>query len=86
MLVAGGLGPAEQAAGGGYYNDTLADARLFDPATDTWASLPPLPEARQGGVAVALQDGSVLLVGGYAWMYGQDGDTRPTPVRFVPGQ
>lgn len=39
-------------------------ADLYDPATNTWLELPPMPEPRAGGAAVLLDDGSVLVVGG----------------------
>ena len=45
---------------------TNRSAELYDPTTDTWASLPDMPEARAGGAALDLIDGSVLLVGGHA--------------------
>ena len=51
VLFAGGYG-AERVAG------------LLDPATGAWSSLPPMPAGRQGGAAVTLADGSVLIVGG----------------------
>ena len=51
---------------------TTAVAELYDPATNTWS---PLPEARAGGAAVVLTDGSVLLVGGY-------NDPQPPEVRI----
>ena len=85
VLAAGGLGPAERTQQGFYYNDTSSRARLFDPDTDTWSSLPALPEAREGGVAVTLQDGSVLLVGGFASTHSRSESTEPAPVRFIPG-
>jgi hypothetical protein len=76
VLVAGG--------GGISINGTEAGAsdvaELYDPATDSWTAVPGMPGARSGGSAVALADGSVLLVGG--------GDHGATPLttatRFVP--
>ncbi len=56
-----------------------AAAELYDPATDTWSPLPPMPEARAGGAAVVLTDGSVLLVGGY-----NDSIVLTSAIRFVP--
>jgi hypothetical protein len=49
-------------------------AELYDPRTDTWSSLPPMPEALRGGAAVVLTDGSVLLVHGHL----------ASAIRFVP--
>lgn len=43
---------------------TNRSAELYDPRTDTWLPLPPMPENRAGGAPVVLMDGSVLLVGG----------------------
>ncbi len=70
-------------------------ASLYDPATDVWTALPPMPEPRAGGVAVTLTDGSVLIVGGYnetLTFDDTDCETQDQPtglasaVRFVPGQ
>ncbi|MGZ6259804.1 MAG: hypothetical protein ACXWN5_02990 [Candidatus Limnocylindrales bacterium] len=81
VLVAGGSDAA--------YAVTSA-AELYDPATNAWSALPAMPEARAAGAAVALSDGSVLLVGGY-----NDQTTRgscdgssglATAVRFVPAR
>jgi len=41
-----------------------ASAELYDPVTNTWTLLPPLPTPRRRHVCVALADGGVLLVGG----------------------
>ena len=54
-------------------------ARLYDPVTNTWSRLPSLPEERQGGLTVALADGSVLLIDG------SQTSGAATAVRFVPG-
>ena len=65
VLVAGG---ERDTCGVDYCGETyvaLEAASLYDPATDTWTALPPMPEPRAGGVAVTLADGSVLIVGGY---------------------
>jgi hypothetical protein len=56
VLVAGGIDGATVGPS--------TEADLYDPATDTWTTLPPMPEPRARGAAVALPDGSVLLVGG----------------------
>ena len=70
-------------------------ASLYDPATDAWTALPPMPEPRAGGAAVTLADGSVLIVGGYnetADVGDTDCQTQDQPtglasaVRFVPGR
>ncbi|MFI5261470.1 MAG: Kelch repeat-containing protein [Candidatus Limnocylindrales bacterium] len=79
VLVAGGL----DAAGA-----SLGTAQLFDPATNAWSSLPPMPESRAGGAAVALSDGSVLLVGGFNDATTAVACEQPngltSAVRFVP--
>ncbi len=73
-------------AGGTTYNGTASweksrVARLYDPATDTWLSLPPMPTGRQGGMTIALADGSVLLIGGNETSTDSD---AATAVRFAP--
>lgn len=59
VLVAAGhrtTGPAEPA---------LRDAQLYDPASDTWKTVPSLMRtARAGHTATLLPDGDVLLLGG----------------------
>jgi hypothetical protein len=75
-------------AGGDGYGDhpTTATARLYDPDDDSWADLPPLPEARAAGAAVTLPDGSVLVVGGHRQQAAESGvDTfsLPTALRLV---
>jgi hypothetical protein len=75
-------------AGGTTYNgiDTWEKsraARLYDPATDTWSSLPSMPTGRQGGMTIALADGSVLLIGGNDSSTNSD---AATVVRFAPSQ
>lgn len=72
VLVAGGDSPRWDGP------ETRA-AEILDPADDTWTSIPDLPTARAGGIAVPLPDGSVLLVGGH----GYDGFVRET-IRYVP--
>ena len=59
----------------------LADR--YDPATDTWSKLPPMPEpGGVGGPAVALADGSVLILVVTA---SPDGIAMSSAIRFVPG-
>jgi len=65
---------------GGTIRDETSDlelsrvARAYDSVTNTWTRLPSMPTGREGGLTVALADGSVLLVGG----------NDATAVRFVP--
>ncbi|WIX99852.1 hypothetical protein QRX60_38245 [Amycolatopsis mongoliensis] len=59
VLVAGGSGVRP-----GQDDGALAACEAFDPATGTWAPLPPMTDARTDHQAVLLQDGNVLVVGG----------------------
>lgn len=85
VLVAGG-----ERVMGGESDMTTRTANLYDPATDTWTALSPMPEPRAGGAAVTLADGSVLIVGGHdEWPAGGNECTEgptglATAVRFVP--
>ena len=72
ILVAGGGGRE------GWDSTTMAE--LYDPMTDTWANLPPMPEARRDGSALVLADRSILILGGS----GNDG-LLTSAIRFVPG-
>jgi hypothetical protein len=73
----------------------VATAELYSPADDSFAPLPPMPVARSGATGVALEDGSVLVMGGLppeqGCPEGQDCDCGSAPngstsvVRFVPG-
>ena len=47
-------------------------ASLYDPRTDTWAETGPEPAYRQDATATTLQDGRVLIVGG--WRTDTDGN------------
>ena len=67
ILVAGGDGM-------GWSPNTSPTAELYEPTTDTWSALPPMPQARAAGAAVTLPDGSVMLVGGHQ---GQSAGARP---------
>ncbi len=40
-------------------------ARLYDPLLDQWSELPRMPASRAAGAAVALADGSALIVSGF---------------------
>ncbi len=70
VLVAGGYTSRK---GTGDQAETRL-ARAFVPATNGWASLPSMPQARVGGVSTVLTDGSILCIGG----------ADAGPIRFVP--
>lgn len=73
------------AIGGVWFADTgewpdaspSTHARLLEASTVTWTEIDPLPSARMGGVAVPLDDSSVLVFGGLA-----DGEYGREAVRF----
>jgi hypothetical protein len=81
VLVAGGQRPTQ-------YDhrvvttETTSAAELYDPVFDSWTALPPMPGRRAGGAAVALTDGSVIIVGGYA----EVGGALASGFQFIPGQ
>ncbi|HEX5827738.1 MAG TPA: kelch repeat-containing protein [Candidatus Limnocylindrales bacterium] len=71
VLVVGGLMVQGEVAQDGLLYpagpSTVADtAEVYDPATDTWTTVGPLVHPRWMHAALALRDGSVLLVGGTA--------------------
>ncbi len=85
VLVAGGLAGPDFAMGSG----AIADAEIYDPATNTWTATTPLPEPRERASAVTLDDGSILLVGGDRGYIGEPSTPWcPEPiaaaVRYVP--
>ena len=47
----------------GSYERNLAFLERYDPATDTWTSLPPMPTAR-GSIGADIVDGRLVVVGG----------------------
>jgi hypothetical protein len=61
VLVAGGGGNSPDGFGGRFAADV---AELYDPATNSWTELPPMPSGRSAGAVARLVDGSVILVGG----------------------
>jgi len=75
VLIAGGVNSATN-------ENTLADAQLYDPATDTFTAVGPMGTARYLHTATLLGDGRVLIAGGYndmgvvetAEVYGALGD------------
>ena len=78
----GGATSTGGATGTGFTDGkALRSTELYDPATDRWTPGTDLLEARYGGHALALQDGSVLVLGG-ANDFNTEGDTPwcPTPL------
>jgi hypothetical protein len=81
VLVAGGGGNSPDGFGG----RTAAEvAELYDPATNTWAPLPPMPVGRSSGAVATIADGSVVLVGGLTGMDTAEQDVLASAVRLVP--
>lgn len=85
VLVAGGAVRDQRTSG-----ELVSSAELYDPSTDRWSAVGDLLEPRKDGLAVVLQDGSVLVLGGNASFNGQ-GETPfcPPPLtsveRLYPG-
>ena len=75
VLVAGG------STGDDPTGHALRSTEIYDPASDRWVPGADLIEARYGGHALALSDGSVLILGG-AKDFNTEGDTPwcPTPL------
>lgn len=86
IVVAGGAGYFT-AAQHGYYEGTTTESELYDPATNVWSPLPPMPEPRADGAVVALADGSALFIGGWSNppdLEGSETTILASAVRFVP--
>ena len=85
VLVAGGVPLTSEAVDGGYSvteGPALRSTEIYDPAVDAWSAGPELLEARQGGHAIALTDGSVLVFGGYT----ETPEEKPSPDTGTPGR
>jgi N-acetylneuraminic acid mutarotase len=61
VLVAGGVGDADSA----HRNVALQSAELYDPTLHTWSDAGAMSAARSGATATLLDDGTVLVAGGY---------------------
>jgi alkylated DNA repair dioxygenase AlkB len=85
VLVAGGAARDEGMSG-----EVVSSAEVFDPSTNRWTAVGDLLEPRRDGLAIVLDDGSVLVMGGDA-EFNVHGDTPfcPKPLesveRFYPG-
>ena len=64
VLVAGGIIMEFEGPSGGYRQHATSAAEIYDPATGTFSETGPMTAERGQHVAVLLQDGRVLLVGG----------------------
>jgi hypothetical protein len=85
VLVAGGVPLTSKAVDGGYSvteGPALTSTEIYDPSADTWTAGPELLEARQGGDAITLTDGSVLVFGGYT----ETPEEKPSPDTGTPGR
>lgn len=74
VLIAGGYDPR----GDGVIDFTLSSSFLFDPRTSAFVLGPQLPRSRGGHGAVLLENGSVLLFGGYSHPW-RDHDSTNDP-------
>jgi len=77
VLLVGGVTPMP--GGGGYYEDT-ATAELYDPTSGTFTPTGSLNNARDSQAAVLLQNGTVLIVGGYQYNEGYFGATTSAEI------
>ena len=80
VLIAGGGGMQMESR-----SPIVRAARLYVPATSTWSKVPKMPAARTGATGVLLEDGSVLVIGGYADQdHGYQDSTSAN--RFMPSR
>jgi hypothetical protein len=64
----------------------LATVEAYDPATNTWSTMAPMPTPRYNLTAVVVADGSIYTLGGDAYLPGSFGPTTmPTIEIFNPG-
>ena len=66
VLVAGGIR-------GSIPSDTLASAEIYDPAVNSWMGAAPMLDSRSRHTATLLDDGRVLVVGGFSVKIGERG-------------
>jgi Kelch motif len=79
VVIAGGDGM-------GWSPSTTATVELYDPATDRWLDLPPMPEARAEAAAVTMPDGSAFIAGGHRGTMNGPRSALATVVRLVIGE
>jgi hypothetical protein len=65
VLVAGGSNTAKRNPNGYFVFVSIASAELYNPATGTWQATGSLNTSREYAVAELLQNGKVLVAGGY---------------------
>ncbi|EKO34239.1 Kelch repeat-containing protein [Leptospira santarosai] len=68
------------ATGGDIFNDTLSPAEIYDPILDQWTETGPVQERKIFHTATRLNDGRVMIVGGY----GDDGKALKTTSIYNP--
>jgi hypothetical protein len=78
VLVAGGR---TGFVNGGIFGTSVADAELYDPATDTWVATGSMSVARFSPVATLMSNGKVLVVG---TAFDQDGGLLQTADVYDP--
>jgi N-acetylneuraminic acid mutarotase len=49
----------------GFIGEVMDAVEAYNPATDTWTRVRPMPTARAGAAAVAAPDGKIYVIGGY---------------------
>lgn len=76
IIRVGGMEP-RNAPGQPADNHSLAEAAAYDPATQSWQSLPPLPEGRSSHDVVAA-GGKIVVVGGWNMQGSRQDTTWPS--------
>lgn len=56
-------------------------AEIYDPKTQTFTTITPMPSGPEGATSAALSDGTVIILGGYDWV---DLDANGTPRNATP--
>jgi N-acetylneuraminic acid mutarotase len=69
-------------------NDTSGqkDALVYDPASDTWDSLPEMLHLRGNGARASVYDGKIYVFGGMASLSGTESFIVGKPERYDPGE